>query len=169
MHRKNASTFVLCKESKSGKGRRKELLSDSRKEEDIVYKTISAPKSKYYVLSKPNQMAILNLFLKILEHNPVNQLDLQNLEFDDYVIIKSIIARKYKIEIPQEQFTNLGELACLLNSLETNQKSERRAEECLKLFFKRALKYLIRSKRESDENTNIANLRERKYNILKQV
>ena len=88
--------------------------------------------------------------MKTLAHEAIDKSDLEILTIVDLEILRSIVKRKYKINIAVKDLEDKKKLLNTLNSLDDIQKSIKRSEENNKLVFKRSIKFLI-SKRKAED------------------
>lgn len=93
----------------------------------------------------PERQAMLSLLVKIMKHDIVHLNDLEGFSPVDLEILRSIVKRKYGININPRDFDDKKKLILELNSLDNKQKGAKRSEENNKLVFKRAIKALISS------------------------
>lgn len=99
-----------------------------------------------------HKQLMVRLLEKTLQHQRIDALDLQGFNSNDLELVRSIVKRKYSVNISQHDFVDKKRLADILNSLDENQKTEKRSEENNKLIFKRAIKYMIADYKEKHAN-----------------
>ena len=91
----------------------------------------------------PSKLAMVRLLMKSLVHERIEMHDIDAFGYRDLEILKSIVKRKYRVDIGNGGFDDKKKLLAELNSLDEDKRTEKRSEENNKLMFKRAIKYLI--------------------------
>lgn len=110
---------------------------------------------------EPHKQAMLRLLMKTLYHDKIDNSDLEKLGTVDLEILRSIVKRKYKININVKDLDDRKKLLSILNTLDESQKTEKRSEENNKLVFKRAIKFMI-NKKKSD-NASLKEMKKKEY------
>ena len=113
----------------------------------------------------PEKQAILNLLNKLLKHSNIVSSDVEGLSGLQLEIIKSIVLRKYGINISQKDIEDKKKLLSELNELDSKQKIVKRSEENNKLVFKRAIKSLITSYKSSHYD-DMKDMKKKEYEII---
>ncbi len=112
-----------------------------------------------------NKMSMLRVLNKLLRHDRITDTDLIEFTQPDLEILKSIVKRKYKINIAQKDIDDKKSLAELLNQLDDKQKAVKRSEENNKLAFKRAIKFLINHYKKTHA-AEVKDLKKKEYETL---
>lgn len=110
-------------------------------------------------------MSMLRVLNKLLRHDKIVETDLVDFTQPDIEILKSIVKRKYKVNIAQKDLEDRKALADLLNQLDDKQKAVKRSEENNKLAFKRAIKFLINHFKKT-HSAEVKDLKKKEYETL---
>ena len=113
----------------------------------------------------PNQQTMLGLIVRILKHDTIVEADLEGISHIDLDIARSIVKRKYGININPKDFDDKKKLLAELNSLDAKQKGQKRSEENNKLVFKRAVKSLV-SKYKANNHEKVKDMKKKEYETL---
>jgi len=113
----------------------------------------------------PNQQRMLCLLVRMLKHDTIEESDLEDLTAIDLEVVRSIVKRKYGVNINPKDFDDKKKLLAELNSLDAKQKGQKRSEENNKLVFKRAVKRLI-SKYKADNQDRVKDMKKKDYETL---
>lgn len=112
-----------------------------------------------------NKMSMLRVLNKLLRHDIISDIDLAEFAQPDIEILRSIVKRKYKVNIAQKDADDRKILSDLLNQLDDKQKAVKRSEENNKLAFKRAIKFLINQYKKT-HSTEVKDLKKKEYETL---